>query len=89
MMAMCAACQAMLEGQHAGDGHAALMSKGRRGYRVFGKSRNEGGEHYVCRVCGSEWRRDHGMHLIERSGFRLPTPHLLQRRADPSMKSKR
>jgi hypothetical protein len=72
-MAMCAACQAMLEGQHAGDGHAALMSKGRRGYRVFGKSRNDGGEHYVCRICGSEWRRDHGMQPMKpRFGLLLP-----------------
>lgn len=72
-MAMCTACQAMLEGQHAGHGHAALMSKGRRGYRLFGKSRNDGGEHYVCRICGSEWRRDHGMQPMKpRFGLRLP-----------------
>jgi len=85
-MAMCAACQAMLEGQHAGDGHAALMSRGRRGYRVFGKSRSEGGEHYVCRLCGSEWRRDHGMQPVKRPGFGL-TKRLS--RAAPRIEPKR
>jgi hypothetical protein len=79
MMEMCAACQAILDGQQAGAGHAALMSLGRRGYRVSSRSRSDGGEHYVCRICGSEWRREHGMHPVKKGGLKLPVPQILQR----------
>lgn len=75
-MAMCAACRAVQESQSANDGHAALMSLGRRGYRGFGRIRVDGGEHYVCRLCGTEWRRENGMHPVEKSGWKLPVPRL-------------
>lgn len=76
-MEMCAACRAVQDGQSANEGHAALMSLGRRGYRGFGKSRAKGGEHYVCRLCGTEWRRENGMHpVIRKGGWKLPVPLL-------------
>lgn len=58
-MTMCAACSALQQG---GQEHAALMSKGRRGLQLTARVRLDGGEHFVCRLCGAEWRRENGMH---------------------------
>lgn len=71
-MAMCLACIAL---QHGGHEHAGLMSKGRRGFQTTTRVRVSGGEYFVCRLCGTEWRRDNGMHPMPK---RKPSwPHLL------------
>jgi hypothetical protein len=62
-MTMCTACSALQQGGHE---HAALMSLGRRGYMQSAKARTSGGEYFVCRLCGAEWRRDNGMHEVVR-----------------------
>jgi len=62
-MAMCTACSALQQGGHE---HAALMSLGRRGYMQSAKARTSGGEYFVCRLCGAEWRRENGMHEVVR-----------------------
>lgn len=69
-MAMCAACSALQQG---GQEHAALMSKGRRGLQTAVRVRADGGEYFVCRLCGAEWRRENGMHPVPRkkSGWPL------------------
>lgn len=60
-MTMCSACSAL---EHGGCEHAALMSKGRRGLQTSARVRSDGGEYFVCRLCGAEWRRDKGMHPV-------------------------
>jgi hypothetical protein len=67
-MTMCAACSALQQG---GQEHAALMSKGRRGYLAGSRSRSSGGELFICRLCGAEWRRENGMHPVpkKKSGW--------------------
>ena len=67
-MTMCAACSALQQG---GQEHAALMSKGRRGYLAGARARSSGGELFVCRLCGAEWRRENGMHPVpkKKSGW--------------------
>ncbi len=60
-MTMCSACSAL---QHGGREHAGLMSKGRRGLQTASRVRTSGGEYFVCRLCGAEWRRDNGMHPV-------------------------
>jgi hypothetical protein len=40
------------------------MSKGRRGLQTVARVRMSGGEYFVCRLCGAEWRRDNGMHPV-------------------------
>jgi hypothetical protein len=69
---MCAACSALQQGGHE---HAALMSKGRRGYLAGAEDRSSGGELFVCRLCGAEWRRENGMHPVpkKKSGWRMPS----------------
>ena len=49
------------------------MSLGRRGYMQSAKARTSGGEYFVCRLCGVEWRRENGMHEVVRkkSGWSL------------------
>lgn len=69
-MAMCAACCALQQG---GREHAGLMSKGRRGLQMTARARTDGGEYFVCRLCGAEWHRDNGMHPVpkKRPGWPL------------------
>jgi len=71
-MTMCAACNALQQGGHE---HAALMSKGRRGYLDGARGLPDGGELFVCRLCGAEWWRDNGMHPVpkKKSAWSLPS----------------
>ena len=72
-MTMCSACSALQQG---GREHAGLMSKGRRGLQTAARVRLSGGEYFVCRLCGAEWRCDKGMHPMPRKpGWPLASLH--------------
>lgn len=74
-MTMCSECSAL---QHGGREHAGLMSKGRRGLQTNARVRMSGGEYFVCRVCGAEWRRDNGMHPVPKKKPVWPLSSLRQ-----------